>query len=220
MMDVAAHLIPFPFFFFGERIRATQDRLNNFQAIADLTRSVRSPDWVTAVYQNFADQVGEALAANRGTTDVIAACQQYNQGTLDWAPVRDNNPPAAIVYQKPLIILIDEFSISAADIFPSMMQDNGRGKLTGMRTNGSGGAVSPWATGFYSESNSSSTNTLVVRKNAIVTPDLPAAPYVENIGARPDIELNYMTRENLMTGGRAFVDAFTAIAVEEIRNSK
>ena len=141
-------------------------------------------------------------------------------GTLEWAPVRDNNPPAAIVYRKPLIILIDEFSISAADIFPSMMQDNGRGKLAGMRTNGGGGSVSAWPTGFYSESVSNNTNTLVVRKNAIVTPDLPTSPYVENIGARPDIELNYMTRENLLTGGRPFVDAFTAVVVDEIQKSR
>ena len=96
-----------------------------------------------------------------------------------------------------MIVLIDEFSISAADIFPSMIQDNARAPLVGMRTSGGGGSVSGWPTGFYSESYRHDTNTLVVRKNPIVTADLPTAPYVENIGARPDIPLDYMTRDNL-----------------------
>ena len=80
--------------------------------------------------------------------------------------------------------------------------------------------MSGWYTGFYSESFATNTNSLVVRKNPIVTPDLPTAPYVENIGARPDIPLDYMTRDNLLRGGRAFVDQFTAILVDQIQRAK
>jgi hypothetical protein len=56
-----------------------------------------------------------------------------------------------------------------------------------------------------------------VRKNPIATPEYPTAPYVENIGARPDIPLDFMTRENLLTGGRIYVDQFTQILVDQIR---
>ncbi len=86
-----------------------------------------------------------------------------------------------------------------------------------MRTSGGGGSVSSWPSGIYSESNASNTNTLVVRKAPIVTPDLPTAPYVENIGARPDIQLDYMTRDNLMNNGKTFVDQFTAILLDLIQ---
>jgi C-terminal processing protease CtpA/Prc len=126
--------------------------------------------------------------------------------------------PAAVVFTKPLIILIDEFSISAADIFPSMMQDNARGILVGMRTSGGGGSVSSYYAGFYSEGTASNTNSLVVRKEPVVTEEYPAAPFVENIGARPDIKLDYMKRENLMDGGRTFVSEFTGIILNQIRN--
>ncbi len=97
-----------------------------------------------------------------------------------------------------------------------MMQDNRRGAIVGMRTSGGGGSVSSWPL-FYSEASFRNTNSLVVRREPIATPDLPAAPYVENIGVRPDVELDYMTRENLLTRGQPFVDAFTRILVDRIR---
>ena len=59
----------------------------------------------------------------------------------------------------------------------------------------------------------------MVRKQPIVTPDLPTAPYVENIGTRPDIPLDYMTRDNLINRGRPFVDAFTQIIVDQIKSA-
>ena len=125
-----------------------------------------------------------------------------------------------MVYSKPLIVLIDEFSISAGDIFPSMLQDNRRGPLVGTRTNGAGGSVSGILFGTYSEAIAGNTNTLVVRRDPIVTSDYPTASYIENIGARADITLDYMKRENLMSGGRPFVDGFTNIMVEHIERSR
>lgn len=213
MIDAAAALTPYPFYFFGELIRATQDRLNSFQALLEGARSGGN-DSLIAAYQLFVDKMKAALKANRGVTDPIAACRQFGQSG---PPVTENNAPASVVYTKPIIILIDEFSISAADIFPSMMQDNGRALLVGARSSGGGGSVSGWPTGFYSESISANTNTLVVRRNPIVTSEYPPAPFVENIGARPDIPLNYMTTDNLVRGGRPFVNRFSEILAEQIR---
>jgi C-terminal processing protease CtpA/Prc len=214
MLDASARLIPYPFYFFGEQIRATQDRLDSTEFSLELARAQRADTWIIETYQSFVDQISAALQANRGMTDSIAACSQSGS---NWAPVLDGNPPAANVYQKPLIVLVDEFSISAADIFPAMMQDNGRGPIVGMRTSGGGGSISGWPTGFYSESIATNTNTLVIRKAPIITPDLPAAPYVENIGVRPDIPLDYMTLDNLLNSGKTFVDQFTAILVNQIQ---
>jgi hypothetical protein len=57
------------------------------------------------------------------------------------------------------------------------------------------------------------------RKNPVVTSDYPTAPYVENIGVRPDIQVDYMTRDNLTQGGKPFVDAFVAAMVNHIQKS-
>jgi len=216
MLDAAAALIPYPFYFFGEQIRATQDRLNSFQSLLEGARLSRAEQWVIDTYQRYVDQMKAALAANRGMTEAIPACRQAGSNT---APISYGNKPSAIVYTKPLIVLIDELSISAADIFPSMLQDNRRGLLVGARSSGGGGSVSGYPSGLYSESYSTNTNTLVVRKKSIATPEYPAAPYVENIGARPDVPLEFMTRENLLNGGRTYVNQFTQILTEEIKAS-
>jgi hypothetical protein len=99
-----------------------------------------------------------------------------------------------------------------------MMQDNHRGLIVGMRSSGGGGSVSGWYTGMYSESYSTNTDTLVVRKNPITTPEYPAAPYVENIGTRPDVALDFMTRDNLLSGGVAYVNQFTQTLLQQISN--
>ncbi len=136
------------------------------------------------LYQAYLDQILAAYQENRGMTGPIPACTP--SGGPITAPTFENEP-AAIVYTKPLIVLTDEFSISAGDIFPAMMQDNRRGPIVGTRTSGAGGSVSSWPAGMYSELVSSNTNSLVVRKAPIVTSEYPPAPYIENIGVRPDI---------------------------------
>jgi hypothetical protein len=122
-----------------------------------------------------------------------------------------------VAYTKPLIVLVDDFSISAGDIFPAMLQDNQRGPLVGTRTNGAGGSISGWAAGIYSESSTTNTNTLVTRIAPVEIPGYPIAHYVENIGAHADIPLEYMTRENLLSRGRGFVEGFTQAILEQIR---
>ncbi|MFB3825219.1 MAG: S41 family peptidase [Bryobacteraceae bacterium] len=216
MLDVAARLIPQPFWFFGEEHRVTLDRVNTLQAALDSAIRLRAEQWIIDTYAAILDQMKQAYQENRGRTGPIPACTQW--GSAD-AP-SFLNLPAKVVYTKPVIFLIDDFSISAADIFPSMMQDNARGPLVGTRTNGAGGQNSgPWHL-MYSEAYTTCTATLVTRKAPVVTPEYPTAHYIENVGARADIPLDYMTRENLMTGGRPFVDGFTRIIVDEIRKSR
>ena len=63
------------------------------------------------------------------------------------------------------------------------------------------------------------TVSLMNRANPIVTTEFPPAPYVENIGVRPDIVEDYMTRANLVTGGAQFIQAFTAAAVSLVQTN-
>jgi hypothetical protein len=214
MLDAAAALIPYPFYFFGEQLRATESLVNSFESALESAKFTGADPGIIATYQQYLDETKAAYLANRGMTDPIPACRQTNSTA---APISVNNQPASTVYTKPVIVLVDELSISAADIFPSMIQDNGRALLVGARTSGGGGSVSSWPTGFYSESFSTNTNSLVIRKHPIVTPEYPAAPYVENIGARPDVPLEYMTKENLLNGGRTYVNGFTQIMLNQIQ---
>ena len=77
-----------------------------------------------------------------------------------------------------------------------------------------------WEGGDYGLGFIRITQSLMNRKNPIVTSDYPTAPYVENIGVRPDIPVDYMTRENLIQGGKPFVDTFVAAMVDYIRKNK
>ena len=214
MLDAAARLIPFPFYFFGEQVRVTQDRINLYQSQADLARATNLPDWIINAWQLYADQLRAAYNTNRGLSVPIPNCRQTGS---NWPPLMFDNAPGPVVYTKPMIILIDEFSTSAGDIFPAMLQDNRRAPLVGVTSNGGGGSTSLWPTGFYSESISSNTNTLVVRKDLILTQDFPPSPYIENIGARPDVPLEYMTRENLLNGGRTYVEGFTTVLTQWVK---
>ena len=156
--------------------RGGRDRINSLQASIDIARLTGADQWIIDTYQNYLDQLKQAYAQNRGMTGPIPACNQSFTGF----PPSSDQMPASIVYTKPI------------------MQDNHRGVLVGMRTSGGGGSISTWPAGYFYEALASNTNSLVVRKAPVVTDEYPAAPYVENIGARPE----------------------TAIMVEQIKNGQ
>jgi hypothetical protein len=54
-----------------------------------------------------------AYSENRGRTGSIPACTEFRSAS----PAGFMNPPARVVYTKPIIFLIDEFSTSAGDTF-------------------------------------------------------------------------------------------------------
>ena len=117
------------------------------------------------------------------------------------------------------MVLVYEFSASGADAFPAILQDNHRGPLFGMRTMGAGGTVTSFTGTAYTESIIRITTSLMNRANPVVTAEFPPAPDVENIGVRPDIVEDYMTRANLIGGGAPYVQAFTSAIVNLVQNS-
>jgi len=44
--------------------------------------------------------------------------------------------------------------------------------------------------------------------------EYPPSPYIENVGVRPEIVNDFMTRANLMSAGAPFVQAFTDTAMK------
>jgi len=213
MLNVASYLIPYPFYFFGEEIRVTIARINSIQSALEGALRAGAPPSLIAIYTEMLNQLQAAYRENRGMTPPIPACslQLHNN-----QPARDPQGNV-IAYTKPLIVLVDEFTISAGDIFAAMLQDNQRGPLVGTRTNGAGGSVTGFVAGTYSEATTGNTNSLVARIAPVAITGYPTAHYIENIGAHADVRLDYMTKENLVTGGRPFVDAFTSMIVAHIR---
>ena len=199
----------------GFELRATAAEVASFGATLVQVRTLNQqfpdnyPDWLVLAYENRYNTVLTAYGEYRGRTGPISLTGAF----LDLEP-------APWAYAKPIIVLVDEFSASGGDAFPATLQDNGRALIVGKRTMGAGGNVVDWDATNYTEGFTRVTRSLMNRKNPIATAEYPIAPYVENIGVRPDVELEYMTRDNLMNAGRPYVAAFTQIIVDHINKSR
>jgi hypothetical protein len=203
---IAQRLIPTPFNTIGFEIRATGAWLFSFAS--QLNSARLNPATPPAVLANLEANFNEVLSAyneNRGRSNPVSL---NSTGSLQLQPV-------AGAYTKPLLVLADEFSASGGDMLPAILQSNGRGPIFGWRTMGAGGSVVGFNGPSFTESIFRITVSLMNRGHIVTTPDFPPAPYIENIGVRPDIPVDYMTRANLMSGGAAFVQAFIQ-AVENL----
>jgi Peptidase family S41 len=203
--DLMSRLVVAPFHDLNLELRPTLFDVQAFQQAVAIATSDGSPSWLVAILQQQTRFVTKAYQQG-GLTGPFPACQV----SATRPPNKDASGKQA-VYTKPILLLTDEFSASAADLFASMFQDAKRGKNFGMRTMGAGGSVLDGnPAGYYSEGFASVTNSLLIRAHPIVTSDYPTAPLIENIGVRPEIQNDYMTMSNLLNGGKDFVNAFTA----------
>jgi len=204
---IAQLLHPHVFRTLGFEVRATAGWVFTSQARLNTARLTNQEPWVISLLEQNLAQVKQANQELRGRTGPISL---NATGGLELAP-----HPAA--YSKPVMILVDGFSASGGDMLPAILQDNGRALIAGQRTMGAGGNVVSFTSGSHTEIFFRVTQSLMNRKEPVITDEFPAAPYVENIGVRPDVELDYMTRENLINFGQPFVQAFTGLMVDHIR---
>jgi hypothetical protein len=199
-------LIPYRFRGMGNQIRVTQEMLLGLSQEIDQAGFFGFSQLTVDQLNFILSEMQTAYKQNRGLTDPLPACGTY----FERDPATDARGNS-IAYTKPILLLTDEFTTSAAEIFASIFQDSQRGPIFGWRTAGAGGSVSgTQASGFYSESFASVTLSQLVRTQHILTPDFPITDYIENVGVRPDITLDYMIEDNLTNRGKAFVDAFVA----------
>jgi hypothetical protein len=198
--EVARRLIPYRFEATGFALRPYWTRILAFYNSMIAAKAANAPQDVIEQYEQ---DFNEMLAANqqgRLVTKPLPLCSS----SLTRDPATDSSGNV-IAYQKPLVMLIDEFSTSTADSVPSMIQDARRGLLYGMRTNGAGGNNTLFDAGPYSEGVAGMTLALQVRSTYIATSDYPTTNLIENVGVRPDFESDYMTRDNLLQNGYPFV---------------
>lgn len=209
--NLAEHFVTSPRGAVGFQLRATASRISTISNQINFFRANGAPDWAITLFGNVLRDLKTAYSENRGLTGTLPIDRAY----LELYPaVDDNGQPA--VYTKPMIVLVDEFSASTADLFPAVLQDAGRAKIVGYRSAGLGGTNGSFASGAYSETFAGVTFGLMVRPRAIVAEGFPVTQFIENVGVRPDIELDFMTTDNLLQFGVPFVNAFTRILTDEI----
>jgi hypothetical protein len=196
-------------------VRATSDWVASFSSGLEAAKAQGAPQNIIDLMQGIKDELVAANGALHGRTKPIPV----DDVTIDRDPATDAKG-SVIAYTKPIMVLADEMSASAAEVFAASIQDNARGPLFGWRTMGAGGNVEGWASGSYSLGFITVTESLMNRKAAVNTPEYPSAPYVENIGVRPDIQVDYMTAANLDQKGKPFVDSFIAAMVNHIQSGK
>lgn len=195
---LAARLTRDDFHSLGASFRATWDLVMSLQQDLDAARQSGADD-DAAKLEKLLQAMRDAFAQERGFTYPMAVCGP----SKDIPAARDRNGQP-IGYSKPVLILTDEFSASAAELFAAIMQDNKRAMLYGYRTDGAGGSVNSYNVGFYMEGRASLARSILVRAVDQSFPDYPTAPYIENIGVRPDKVSDYMTADNLANSGKPF----------------
>ena len=208
-------LIPTRWRSLGFEVRATSSWISRFSTALQQAKNAGAPPAILDQLQVIKDELVDANRANRGRTNPIP----LDDVLIDRDPAVDIKG-VYLGYTKPLIVLADELSASGGDAFAATIQDNARGPIVGWRTMGAGGNVVRWQVGSYSQGFTTLTMSLMNRKDLVITPDYPAAPYVENIGVRPDVTIDYMTRENLIQNGKPFVDAAVEAMLAEIQKKQ
>jgi hypothetical protein len=209
---VMSYLNPGGYNSVGNKIRSTWDLVMGLAQDLDDAQYYGATDDEIAAIQQFLDQAKQAFAQNRGFTAPQPLC-----GTSMAINSAKDKAGNEIVYAKPIVVLTDELSASAAEIFAAVMQDEGRATLYGFRTDGAGGSVNEVPVGVYMEAFLSYAQSILTRKHPIDSGgEFPTAPYIENIGVRPDKVDDYMTLDNLLNQGKTFVDGFTRTLLDAI----
>jgi C-terminal processing protease CtpA/Prc len=208
---VLQRIIPYRFRMIGLEIRATRPWLTSFENALVAAQNSGASDQVISQYRSIVAAVNDAYLTPSGRTPPLPVCGP----SLDVDPALDSTGES-IAYTKPILLLTDEFSASAADLFAAAFQDAHRGVIFGTRTTGAGGNVESFANvTTYSDASATITESLMVRAAPVDSQFGPTA-YVEGVGVKPDIERDYMTVEDLQNYGMPFVDAFSKAMVDTI----
>ena len=213
---LVGYLYPQPYQAIPIKLRATKLWLLRLESLLNLEQSSGRPQSDIDLVKGMIDEVQHAFGENRGLTEplpIYAPVGSCNSGSgLFYQPAKDAQGHN-IAFTKPILLLTDNFSVSAAEMFAATLQDLSRASVYGVRTDGGGGNVVEYdeTLGPYAEGNVRITQSIAVRNQLISTPGLPSAPYVENIGIQPDFPAEFNTRDNLLTGGQPFVNGFRQV---------
>jgi C-terminal processing protease CtpA/Prc len=211
--QLLSFLIPQDFRGGAFEIRATSFWVAAFSSSLVQMRAAGAPEEIIDRYEALLAAVRQANDANRGRTPGLPLCSS----TTTISPARDRSGNL-LAYTKPVVMLVDDLSASSGDIFPALFQDAKRGPVMGYRTMGLGGTVVtfPDAT-TYSEGDCRITLSMMTRAQAVQVDEFPSSAYIENIGVRPDVVLEYQTRDNLMNAGKTWIETAAWLAAQHVK---
>jgi len=215
---LATAVIPTTFRGLALDIRATSGWIEDFSLALTEAKQEGAPQWMIDLYTQYLQYVQQANSENRGLTGSLPLCS----ASFDTPPLT-NSKGQVTAYSKPLLVLTDNYTLSAAELFTMFLQDSQRATIMGTRTDGGGGTVgeSNNATD-YTEGDARVTLSLITRAAPVATPGFPLGPnsiYYEGMGIYPDVTLDYQTLDNLLNGGQTFVNTAAAQMVKMIEQS-
>lgn len=190
-----------PFWGVNSWYKPSQRWVRSFESNSAFYRAVGEP-WEIRLAEHYEGLMREAYQKGE-FTGVFPTCS----ATLD------PPPDLEFGYSKPVILLTNEMSFSAADLMAAMFADARRGPIFGRHTAGLGGGTINFNGPGLSESIVRSTVQILVHRDAVSVPGYAATRFYENIGIAPSVEAELNTRENLINGGRTFLNRL----LEEIR---
>jgi hypothetical protein len=210
--NVMQRLSPDSFWTTGFELRAMQWRVMSYYNLMINAKSSNAAPHIIQQYELLYQAMADANRRSRGVTEPIPICTS----SLWRDPFRAADGHV-VAFSKPVMMLIDEFSTSTGDSVPSMFQENRRGLLYGMRSNGAGGNNTSVPVGAYTEGAAGVTMGIQARHSVVSIEGYPATNRLENVGVHPDVVNDYMTRENLLQGGAPFVRQFLERMAQYIR---
>src|SRR4029453_10645713 len=77
MIDEASYLIPYSFYFFGEEIRVTLDRIQSIYFALESARRLQAPQLIIDAYTAILNALETAYRRNRGRTGPVPACSAF-----------------------------------------------------------------------------------------------------------------------------------------------
>jgi len=200
-------LNPKPFRELGFQLRGSQFWVTNFSSALTSAKLTNAPKYVIDLYTAYLAELLLAQSGSRGDTGPLPLCGTSFENT----PSLTDSKGASVAYTKPIVVLTDNFTLSAGELFTATLQDANRVTVYGTRTDGGGGSVVEFNTAPNSEAFARVTMSLAIRAQPVTTPGYPSVPLIENLGAFPDVPADYMTVDNLNTGGATFVKGFTTL---------
>ncbi len=161
-----------------------------------------------AILLDTIEKIRDGLAKGTPLTEPAPIC--FGGGTIK--PARETGLASA-TYTKPILILVDEFSASAAEMFPALLQDAGRATVFGSRTMGAGGSVGEIGPIGTSDVTVTITESLVRRSKEITAPGGTMTHYIENVGVIPDVPYE-ITLDDYLNGYDGYLRALERAALE------
>jgi hypothetical protein len=214
--DLASFVNPNPFRGWVTELRATQNWVFTFSQSITFAEQSGAPQYVIDELKAYLKELQQALSENRGRTGPLPLCSD-SITVFPPTDAKGNN----IAYTKPLMILTDGYSVSSAELFTMMLQDAGRATVFGARTDGDTGTDPQFANATtWTEGTSIVSVSITPRSQPVQTPGFPATQYYEGIGIYPDVVQDYLTKDNLLGGGKSFVAAFSTAITGVIQKAK